>query len=83
MLEAIEYVEYRIKNIEGRILATKKLGAKGLFLPDYDNLIDEKTGERNMFCKSVCGYKNDCPFTDGPHLKMFKTPKNQEFNLNL
>jgi len=81
MLEAIDYVEGRIKEIEGRYTAATKLGVKGLFLPDYNELIEENTGERNMFCKSVCSFRSDCPFTDGNHLKMFKAPDNQEFEI--
>jgi len=81
--ETIEWAEGRIKNLIGRLTATQKLGAKGLFLPDYKNLIEEKTGERNMFCKQICGYRdNGCPFVDGNHLKMMKPPKNQEFKIH-
>jgi len=79
MDEAIEFAEGRILEIEGR-LKVEKMGMKGMFTPDYKELLDEK-GERNMFCKSVCGFRSSCPFIDGNHLKMFKTKGLQDIEI--
>ena len=82
MDSVIQWVEDRIKELIGRVTTVERLGLKGLFLPNYKELIEEKNGMRNMFCKNVCGYRKSCPFVDGNYLKMFKTPDIQEIEIN-
>ena len=79
MNEAVEYAEGRIKEIEGR-LKVERMGIKGMFNPDHKELL-ENNGERNTFCKSVCGYRASCPFTNGNTLKRFKTKELQDIEL--
>lgn len=82
MDNTIDWIESTIKEINGRLTATKRLGVKGLFVPNYMERIDEKTGERDYFCRELCGYKNNgCPFIDGSHLKMFKTKELQDIEI--
>ena len=82
MEDAVDWAENTIRSINGRLVAMERLGAKGLFMPENDKLL-KSDGTRDRFCNELCGYKENCPFVDGNHLKMMKPPKNQEFNLNL
>lgn len=77
--ETIEWAEGQIRELIGRKTTAERLNVKGLFLPNYEELIDPKTGQRNMYCAKICGFRNNCAFTDGDYLKQFKIPKNQEF----
>lgn len=66
MNNSLDWAMKRIDIIEKLGLATTKLDAVGLYMPDFDAL-SEKNGKRNMFCKSVCSYRSTCRFTQGDY----------------
>jgi hypothetical protein len=80
MFRVLDWAEARINDLEGRITANKRLGVKGLFLPDYDELLD-KRGYRNYYCMNICNFRENCSLTNGNTLKIFEATKLQDIEI--
>lgn len=63
--EALSWAMTRINIIEKLQLATSKLGVVGAWMPDFNKL--EEKGKRNMYCKSLCGFRENCKFCQGDY----------------
>ena len=79
MMADVEWLDHRMGNILARLRIMEATGAKGLFNPP--DSITDKNGNRNYYCKQVCGFRENCPFTDGNHLKIFKTKELQDIQI--
>lgn len=81
MEKTIQWAEDRIIDLKSRLVATQKLNAKGMFLPNYDKLLED--GKTGMMCNELCNHRFDCPFKKGDTLKIHKPLRNQDLKLSL